>query len=67
MDTKNLTRGSLLTIIPSMKNSRTGRFRALLTHNAWNLEALAFRKLSLYYYMATPGATSSSAFITVIS
>ncbi len=45
---------------PSMHNSKIGGFISLLTHNPWNLEALAFLKLSLNHYIAISDANSRS-------
>ncbi len=55
---KSLTCSSLLRTTPSMHNSKIGWFISLLTHNAWNLEALAFINLSLNHCIATSDANS---------
>ncbi len=47
--------------------SKIGGLIALLTHNTWNLEILAFIKLSLNHCIATSEANSRSVLITLMS
>ncbi len=58
---------SLLMTTPSMHNSKIGGFISLLTHNAWNLEALDFIKLYLNHCITTSDANSRSFLITLMS
>ncbi len=66
--TRSSTCVSLFMTTPSMQNSKIGGLRiSLVTHNAWNLEALASIKLSLNHCITHSEANSRSVLISLMS